>query len=140
VLSAPATLDVLRAIPLFASCTDDELELVASAAERATYRAGEPLISEGEEGWEFFVLTAGSAEVTRGGRRLATIGVGEFVGELSLLDGGTRNASVTALEDVEVLLLAYDEFWEVISRAPGLDKKLLAGMARRLRESEPLFP
>ncbi|MFN2624998.1 MAG: cyclic nucleotide-binding domain-containing protein [Mycobacteriales bacterium] len=124
------------AIPLFGGCTKKELELLSRNAERATYQPGDVIIKEGSVGYEFFVIVDGKAEVKKGGRVVAALGAGDYVGELALLDRAPRNATVVAATEVNVILLGYREFWGVLSEAPGLDKKLLVGMAKRLRQLE----
>ena len=129
-------LDHLAAIPLFGGCTKDELQLISQKAERVTFSPGQVLTKQGSLGYEFFVITEGEAEVSRDGTVVATLGPGQYAGELALLDREPRNATVTAITDMKVILLGYQEFWSVLSAAPGLDKKLLIKMAKRLRNAE----
>ncbi|HVE62399.1 MAG TPA: cyclic nucleotide-binding domain-containing protein [Mycobacteriales bacterium] len=129
-------LDHLAAIPLFGGCSKNELQLISQKAERVTFTKGGVLTKQGSLGYEFFVITEGEAEVSRDGKVVATLGPGEYAGELALLDREPRNATVTAKTDLKVIVLGYQEFWSVISGAPGLDKKLLIAMAKRLRAAE----
>ncbi len=129
-------LDLLAAIPLFGGCTKDELHLISQKAERVSFAPGQVLTKQGSLGYEFFVIIEGEAEVSRDGNVVAKLGPGQYAGELALLDREPRNATVTAKTDMKVILLGYQEFWSVLSGAPGLDKKLLIAMAKRLRAAE----
>lgn len=129
-------LDHLAAIPLFGGCTKDELQLISQKAERVSFSPGQVLTKQGSLGYEFFVIAEGQAEVSKDGQVIATLGPGDYAGELALLDREPRNATVTATSDLKAILLGYQEFWSVLSAAPGLDKKLLVTMAKRLRSAE----
>lgn len=98
--------------------------------------AGRVLVSEGSSGSEFFVILEGTAKVSRRGRKVATLGPGAAFGELALLDKAPRNATVTAETDMELVVLGQREFGGVIDEVPGVARKLLTGMARRLREAD----
>ena len=133
-------LDHLAAIPLFGGCTKEELQLISQKAERVSFSAGQVLTKQGSLGYEFFVIVDGEAEVSRDGKVVATLGPGNYAGELALLDREPRNATITAKTDVKAILLGYQEFWSVLSAAPGLDKKMLVTMAKRLRAAEATRP
>jgi CRP/FNR family cyclic AMP-dependent transcriptional regulator len=131
-----AFLDHLAQVPLFSALSRKELALVARRAEDVTVEAGRVLVSEGSTGSEFFVIIDGTATVTRRGRKVATLGPGDAFGELALLDKAPRNATVTAETPMEVVVLGQREFGGLIDEVPGFARKLLAGMARRLRDSD----
>lgn len=131
-----AFLDHLRAVPLFGALSGKDLRLVARRAEDIQVAAGKQLVSEGETGHEFFVILEGTAKVTRHGRKVTTIGPGAAFGELALLDRAPRNASVIAETDMELAVLGQREFAALIDEVPGFAHKLLAAMAKRLRESD----
>jgi CRP-like cAMP-binding protein len=120
---------------LFSACTDKELDRLARHAEIVDFRAGDVLMTEGETGHEFYVLIDGEVGVSRGGETVAKLGPGGYVGEQALLDPGPRTATITALRDVQAVLLSSREFYAAIDDVPGLSRKLLAGMAHRLREA-----
>ncbi len=128
--------DHLAEVPLFSALSKKELGLVARRAEDVSVGAGKVLISEGTTGHEFFVVVDGTAKVTRRGRRVATLGPGDAFGELALLDRAPRNATVTAETPMELVVLGQREFAGLIDDVPGFSRKLLAGMARRLRDSD----
>jgi CRP/FNR family transcriptional regulator, cyclic AMP receptor protein len=131
-----AFLDHLSEVPLFSALSKRDLQLVARAAEDVKVDAGKVLVTEGSAGAEFFVIVEGKARVTRRGRKVAELGPGDFFGELALLDRAPRNATVVAETPMELLVLAQRQFAALIDEVPGLAHKLLAGLARRLRESD----
>jgi len=126
---------LLGQVPLFSACSDKELDRLARHAELVDFRAGETLMSEGQTGQEFYVIVDGEVGVTSAGDTLAKLGPGKYVGELALLDPGPRTATVTALRDTTAVLLASREFYAAVEESPVLARKLLAGMAHRLRET-----
>jgi CRP-like cAMP-binding protein len=131
-----AFIDHLQQVPLFAACSRKDLQLVARRAEDVRVASGKTLVSEGETGHEFFVILEGSAKVSRQGRKVATIGPGAAFGELALLEKAPRNATVTAETDMELVVLGQREFAGLVDEVPGFARKLLTGMAKRLREAD----
>jgi CRP/FNR family transcriptional regulator, cyclic AMP receptor protein len=131
-----AFIDHLAEVPLFSACSRKELGLVAKRAEDVKVDAGKVLVSEGATGTEFFVIIDGRARVERRGRKVATVGPGGFFGDLALLDRAPRNATVLAETPMELLVLGQREFAALIDEVPGFAHKLLAGLARRLREAD----
>ena len=128
--------DHLASVPLFSACSKRDLQLVARRAEDVKVDAGRVLVSEGATGSEFFVILDGQAKVTRRGRKVATLGPGDFFGDLALLDRAPRNATVTAETPMELVVLGQREFAGIIDEVPGFAHKLLAGLARRLRQAD----
>ncbi len=131
-----AFIEHLQHIPMFSACSKRDLQLVARRAEDVRVPAGKVLVNEGETGHEFFVILDGSARVTRHGKRVATIGPGGAFGELALLDKAPRNATVIAETPMELVVLGQREFAGIIDEVPGFARKLLAGMAARLRDAD----
>jgi CRP/FNR family cyclic AMP-dependent transcriptional regulator len=131
-----AFLDHLAQVPLFSALSRKELGLVGRRAEDVKVDAGRVLVSEGSTGSEFFVIIDGDADVSRHGRKVATLKPGDAFGELALLDKAPRNATVTARTPMELVVLGQREFGGLIDEVPGFARKLLAGMARRLRDSD----
>jgi CRP-like cAMP-binding protein len=124
----------LASVPLFSACSKKELQLVARRAEDVTVEAGKVLVREGAAGAEFFVIVEGTAEVSRHGNKVAELGPGAFFGDLALLDKAPRNATVTAVTPMELVVLGQREFAGIIDEVPGFAHKLLAGLAHRLRQ------
>lgn len=126
----------LAEVPLFSALSRKELNLVARRAEDVKVDEGRVLVSEGSSGAEFFVILSGTAKVSRRGRKVATLGPGAAFGELALLDKAPRNATVTAETPMELVVLGQREFGGLIDEVPGFARKLLTGMARRLRDAD----
>jgi CRP/FNR family cyclic AMP-dependent transcriptional regulator len=129
-------LDHLAQVPMFSACSKKDLQTIGRASDEVKVAQGKTLVTEGSPGHEFFLILEGSASVTRNGRKIATLGPGQYFGELALLDRGPRSATVTADTDLEVLVLGQREFAGVLDEVPGLARKLLAAMATRLREAD----
>src|SRR5580704_19252961 len=104
------TVDRLRAVDQLRGLTSTQLEQVAGLAERVQVDKGEVLAREGRIGREFFLILSGRVSVTRGGRRINTLGPGDFFGELAAINPGPRNATVAALSEVDVLIIGPREF------------------------------
>lgn len=126
----------LAEVPLFSALSKKELGLVARQGEDVRVEPGAVLCSEGSAGQEFFVILEGTAKVSRKGAEVTTLGPGGAFGELALLDNAPRNATVTAETEMELVVLGQREFAGLIDEAPGFARKLLAGMARRLRHAD----
>lgn len=127
-------LDHLASVPLFSACSKKELQAVAKASDELGLPAGRHLCEQGTIGREAFVIVEGSAEVRRNGRKVATLGPGDCVGELALLDHGPRTATVTAATDIVVLVLGAREFAGILDEVPPIAHKLLKALAGRIRE------
>jgi CRP/FNR family transcriptional regulator, cyclic AMP receptor protein len=128
--------DHLGDVPLFRACSRKARSTVARRAKERSVGAGEVVINEGETGNEFFVIMDGQAQVRRGGKKVATLGPGQFFGDLAVLDKAPRNATVTAETPMALLVLGQREFSALIEEVPGFAHKLLAGLAHRLREAD----
>jgi CRP-like cAMP-binding protein len=124
----------LSQVPMFSACSKKDLETLARLADELTVAEGKPIIREGETGREFYVVMDGKATVTRGSREVGTLGPGDYFGELALLDGQKRDATVTTTAPTEVLVIGVREFVTLLEDVPQLTRKLLGGMARRLHE------
>lgn len=131
-----AFLNHLAEVPVFSALPKKDLRLVAKRGEDLEVPAGKVLVEEGAAGSEFFVVVKGRAKVTRHGRKVATLGPGSFFGDLALLDKAPRNATVVAETPLEVVVLGQREFAGLIDDVPGFARKLLAGLARRLRAAD----
>jgi CRP/FNR family transcriptional regulator, cyclic AMP receptor protein len=125
----------LGKVPMFAGCSRRELQIVAQAAREVSHKAGTVIAREGEPGIGLFVITKGTASVTIGGSKKGTLGAGEFFGEIALLDGGPRTATVTADTDVELLGLTEWVFRGLVQQHPSIAVKTLQAMAARLRNA-----
>lgn len=127
-------LNHLASVPLFSGCTTKELREIAKATVELTLDEGKEFVTQGDVGREAFVIVEGTAEVVRGGEVIATLGPGDCVGELALLDHGPRTASVRAKTPLTVLVLGPREFSGLLDEVPALTHKILASLASRVRE------
>jgi CRP-like cAMP-binding protein len=128
--------DHLRAVTLFSGCTDAELELVLRDVTECRFPAGQILARQGQVGREFLVMIEGAARVEIDGQEIAMLGPGDFFGEMALLDGGPRTASVVAVTDLVADVMNRQEFEHVLTSAPHVARAVLIGLARRLREAD----
>ena len=129
-----STLDLLRTVPLFQGMTDRSVERIADLVRPATYAEGDVLAREGEEGETFIVLTSGSAAVSQDGRPLRALGGGDFLGEISLVDGRPRTATVTAASPIEALVIDRAGFEHLMSDFPAVRLELVSALTTRLRQ------
>ena len=128
---------LLGAAWLFSACSDDELERIAALASPRTASAGDELTRQGDEGDEFFVVIDGDAVASIDGDRVGELGPGSFFGEMALIDGGERTATVTASTDMQLLVLDRHDFNEMLEVAmPSVMPKLLAVVGARMRRIE----
>jgi CRP-like cAMP-binding protein len=126
-------IEQLGNVPLFSGCSKKELATIASASKELTRKSGSMLAREGETGVGFFLITDGTANVIVGGRNRRKMGPGDFFGEISLLDGGPRSASVVADTDVQMLGLTAWVFRGILEQNPSIAQKMLVDLASRLR-------
>ena len=128
----------LQDVGLFSACTDRELTQIARAMDEVSVVAGRDIVTQGTLGHEFYLIVDGRATVSRDGTVVAELGPGEYFGEMALLDGAPRNATVSASEPTNLLVLGQREFAAVLDSSPGVARKLLTHMAARLREADTL--
>lgn len=124
----------LANIRLFNSCSQRELAKIARATDEVTVPAGKLLMEQGQSGREAFVIVSGRASVVINGITVAELDAGQHVGELALLDGGPRTATVTALTDMELLVISQRAFFALLDEVPGLARKILTSLACMVRD------
>jgi CRP-like cAMP-binding protein len=135
VASKRELVDLLAEVTLFSKCTKGELKTVARHAETVRLEPGVELTVQGADGDAFYVILDGRASVVRDGEPVNELGPGDWFGELALLDGHPRSATVTSVEDLEVAVLGVRMFRTLLREFPDLAAQLLAGMATALREA-----
>jgi len=128
-------IDALQQVPLFSGLTVRQLEGITPFVDEVDVEAGQVLIDEEGFGQELLIVVDGTAEVTRDGKHIANLGAGEAIGEIALLDGKPRTATVTATEPMTLLTISKRAFDTVLDRVPGLPHALLRTLATRLREA-----
>jgi CRP-like cAMP-binding protein len=132
VLHKDGKIELLKRVPLFAGCSKQELASIAKIADEIDFGPGKVLIKEGAPGREFFVFAEGSAEVRRNGRKIDTVGVGDFVGETALMTDHPRNATVTTTSPIVALVVTKRNFQRLVDESPPIALKLMQSMAERL--------
>jgi CRP-like cAMP-binding protein len=124
---------MLKSVPLFAACDEKQLAFIATQVDEVDFDSGRDLCREGGSGGEFFVIVSGAAEVRRQGRHLGELKAGDFFGEIALLDGGPRTATVTAVSPMKCLVLSRGQFHNVIRQNALIAVSVLETLGARLR-------
>ena len=131
-LGRDAKINLIKRVPLFEHCSRRELALIARIADELDLPAGKDLTREGEPGREFLVLLEGTAEVRRQGTKVASLGPGDFLGEIALLIDVPRTATVTTTSPARALVVTAHHFRQVLARSPETRVKLVEALAARL--------
>jgi serine/threonine protein phosphatase PrpC/CRP-like cAMP-binding protein len=118
-------METIRGMPLFKFLTYKELVKVMNIVQVADMEQDKPIIAEGEEGEELFIILSGQAKVHKGDTVIVTLGAGDHFGEMALIDKAPRSASVTAVESTKLLKISRGDFFKIIRNEPPLATKLL---------------
>jgi CRP-like cAMP-binding protein len=129
-------LDLLGAVPLFSDLSKKDLERILTTSKETQHGQGDAIVTEGRGGVGFHLIMDGKAKVVRGSRTVATLGPGEFFGEMALVDDAPRSASVIADTDMETLVISKWEFRPMIRSNPELAWKLIEHLVARVREEQ----
>ncbi len=124
---------VLAAVPLFEGLSKRHLKRVASIAELANFMEGANVVKEGDPGDSFYVALVGEAKVTVKGKTVHRILPGDHFGEISLLDGGDRTATVHAETPMTLLMIQRKNFLKQLEQEPDVAVSLLESLARTIR-------
>jgi CRP-like cAMP-binding protein len=130
---AEASTDLLKRVPLFADLEDGELKQIARSMKERRFSAGETVTEEGKGGIGFFVVESGDAEVSVDGQPRGTIGAGDYFGEIALLTGSDRTATITAKSDMVCWGMTPWDFRPLVESNSTIAWKLLSAMADKLR-------
>jgi CRP/FNR family cyclic AMP-dependent transcriptional regulator len=130
-------LELLRKVPLFAQCSRKELEEIGKIADEIDFPAGKELTHEGNPGREFFVLLDGTAEVTKGKRKVRQLSGGDFFGEIALVSDVPRTATVTTASPARALVITDRSFKRLLERSPSIQLKVLRALAERIEPAVP---
>jgi CRP/FNR family cyclic AMP-dependent transcriptional regulator len=133
-LTPERTTQLLSKTRLFAGVDPDGLAMVADRIKEVAVPAERVIARQGEIGSGFFLIASGAVRVVRDGDTLATLGPGDFFGELSVLDGKPRNAQVISTEPTTCLALATWDFEAVVRQQPSVALAILRELASRLRD------
>jgi CRP-like cAMP-binding protein len=133
--------EALAAVSLFSRLSRKDLARLGRAVVERKYKKGETIMKEGEQAVAFFIMAKGKVDVsqaagTKKTTKLAEMGPGETFGEMALLDGGPRTATVKALEDTECLVLSRWDFVAELRTSPHIAVEMLPILSRRLRSVE----
>ncbi len=135
-MASDEKLEKLRRVPLFAGFGRRELERLGMLTDEVDLPAGRVLMRQADRGEELFVLMRGAARVERDGRDQAALGAGDFCGEISLVDGGPRTASVSLTEDSSLLVVGRRQFQQLLEEFPDVRLQVLEVLAQRVRSAE----
>jgi CRP-like cAMP-binding protein len=128
---------VLAQVPLFAGLKGRELEELGRLTDEIDVRSGAELTHEGRSGDAFFVVLDGTVRIERAGSQIATLGPGDFLGEIALIDGGPRTATAIADGPVRALVVGHREFHRLMDDFPRVAIEVLVAFARRVRNLSP---
>jgi len=126
----------LARVPLFSGCTDDELRRIAHISKIVEQPVGTILTETGAAGDAFFFIIDGRVSVQTQLGSAGPLRPGDFFGEMSLLDGEPRSATITATTDVRLLIVEQSHFWRLLDETPDLVRRILSVLSRRVRRLE----
>jgi CRP-like cAMP-binding protein len=123
--------ELLHSLSLFATLSRLEVLILSRLMSETTVRKHTVIVREGNRGGEFFVVAEGVVEIRQGSRRIARLGPGEFFGEIALLEGVPRTATVIATEDCTLLVASSQEFDAMLATEPEVERKIMTAMEER---------
>ncbi|HET9497158.1 MAG TPA: cyclic nucleotide-binding domain-containing protein [Candidatus Limnocylindria bacterium] len=130
---ADAKRDLIKSVPLFATCDNRELERLGMLVDEVSLPAGRVLFNQGDHASELFIVVEGKVRVDRNGANIATRGPGEFFGEMALVSEGTRMATATCETDCRFFVLGHREFHSLMDEFPTMKMRVLETLAERVR-------
>lgn len=128
--------EALGQIPLFSNLSKKDLETLASHVDEVDVEAGRVLAREGSRGQQLSLIVEGAAEVEKNGKRLATLGPGDVVGEMSLIDRAAGTATVTTTEPSVLLVMHSQDFSQMLEQSPAFARKVMSALVQRLRAAD----
>lgn len=135
-LAREAKIELLKRVPLFEECSRRELREISAVADEIVVPAGTALAHEGKSGRELVIIVEGAADVTKRGRKINTVGDGDFVGEIAVVTDMPRTATVKTTQPTHALVLTRRDFRTLMKRVPTIQLKVLETLAKRLVDSE----
>ena len=130
-----AKTELLKGVPLFGRCSKRELAEIASLADELDMPQGRELTHQGARGREFVVLVEGTADVKRNGRRINSLREGDFLGEIALVTGAPRTATVTTTAPSRLLVISAAAFRQLMRDVPSIQLKVLEALAERVPDA-----
>lgn len=131
---AKDAVDVLKEVPLFGGLSKSELRRIAKEAREEVYSPGQDIVTEGQAGGPFFCITDGMANLLIDGKKVQDLPTGSYFGEMALLEGGKRTATVRAETHVKALAISSWNFLAILEESWDITRKILAELSRRVRE------
>lgn len=135
-----APIEAVQRVPLFADLDRHEVEQIARLFKERHFAEGETVVREGSGGAAFFLIVSGEATVSVGGAPRRTLGLGDYFGEIALIDEGTRSATITATSELDCYGLTFWDFGPLVQENGAIGWKLLQSMAKKLRAAEQGAP
>ncbi len=125
----------LKSIDLFRALPAEELAQIAEIAEEQEFVAGDPVFAEGEPGDALYLVVEGQVRVHKSQKQIALLGVRDVVGEMAVLDGESRSASVSVMTDSALLKIGRDDFRDILTERPEIAMGVIKVLSHRLRET-----
>jgi len=129
--------ELLRHIPLFKSCNPHALEEIGRLADEVDVPDGYTLIREGTFGEQFILIVEGRVRIDRGGKTIRTMGPGEFLGEIALIDKGRTTATATTEGPAKLFIVGHQAFHSLLDQSPAVRLDIMTALANRVRQNEP---
>jgi len=127
---------LLKKVPLFSNLSQRHLREISKHADQVQVKTGKVLAEQGKTGWEFIFIVDGKARIEKDGKVVRQLSGGDFFGEIVLIDGKLRTATVTADADMTLLIVHKTSFDHLLNTIPGLQKKILISLCDYLRRAE----
>lgn len=129
-------MDLLKKVPMFGNLSQRHLREIGKHADQVKVEVGRVLAQQERKGWEFIFIVEGKARVEKDGKMIRQLSGGDFFGEISLIDGEPRTATVTAETDMSLLVVHKMSFDHLLDTIPGLQRKILISLCQYLRRAE----
>src|SRR5436190_21593235 len=126
-------IELLKQVPLFSRCNKKQLAAIATLADLIDMPAGKLLVREGTLGRDFMVIVEGAVDVSRQGHKINALGPGDFIGEMALISGAPRNATVTTTRNSSLLVVTERQFWDLLEQTPGMQMSVIKAPGERLQ-------
>jgi len=129
-------MELLKKVPMFSDLSQRHLREISKHADQLSAKTGNVLAEQGKIGWEFIFIVEGKARVEKNGRVIRRLSGGDFLGEISLIDGEPRTATVIAETDMILLVVNKTSFDHLLAKVPGLQRKIVISLCKYLRTAE----
>ena len=129
-------IELLKKVPMFSNLSQRHLREISKHADQLSAKTGNVLAEQGKIGWEFIFIVEGKARVEKNGKVIRQLSGGDFLGEVSLIDGEPRTATVIAETDMILLVVNKTAFDHLLDKVPGLQRKILIALCKYLRSAE----